>query len=68
MIDGSGTINPAALNTPGNFPSTQSTPLGENACSSLGDSRKGAQLSFAKRDPRSYVELRCRRLISANMS
>ena len=29
MIDGSGTINPAALNTPGKFPSSQSTSLGD---------------------------------------
>lgn len=29
MIDGSGTIDPAALNTPGKFLSTQSAPLGD---------------------------------------
>ena len=39
MIDGSGTINPAALNTPGNFPSSQSSSLGRCLPLPLSDSR-----------------------------
>ena len=52
MIDGSGTINPAALNTPGNFPSSQSSSLGRCLPLSLSDSRNALNFLFARRNPR----------------
>ena len=56
MIDGSGTINPAALNTPGNFPSSESPSLGAPFALLLATAAKA--LDYRLLD-KSHVELLC---------
>ena len=58
MIDGSGTINPAALNTPGNFPSSQSPSLGHRLAFALLLATAAKAVDYRLLD-KSYVELLC---------
>ena len=55
MIDGSGTINPAALNTPGNFPSSQSSSLGRCLPLPLSDSRNALNFCLLYVKPRGVI-------------